>query len=202
MLRSSINQNKSFNRLQKDILQIEGKTIFINPFLYWKRFDKPTNIWLRQLGQISAEEIKKNRNRFYPDLDWSLLTNEEQILKNGTIEMFLKTLDLVSKFHPFLNSNQILEVERKMLTLKKESFQNWVKKALSNKARAEINAKRNFQREMIFHNWREWAALEATQQAILPIIVIIFISAFIGWSAGISRNSCHPYFESNLNNQI
>ena len=202
MLRTSINQNKSFNRLQKDILQIEGKTIFINPFLYGRRFDKATNIWLRQLGKISAEQIKKNRNRFYPDLDWSLLTNEEQILKDGTIEMFLKTLDLVSKFHPFLNSNQILEVERKMVTLKKESFQNWVKKAISNKARAEINAKRNFQREMILHNWREWFALDATHQAILPIIVIIFISAFIGWSAGISRNSCHPYFESNLNNQI
>ena len=44
MLRTSINQNKSFNRLQKDILQIEGKTIFINPFLYGRRFDKPTNI--------------------------------------------------------------------------------------------------------------------------------------------------------------
>ena len=40
--------------------------------------------------------------------------------------------------------------------------------------------------------------LENTQQAILPLIVTIFISSFIGWSLGISKNSCNPYFEQNI----
>ncbi len=26
----------------------------------------------------------------------------------------------------------------------------------------------------------------------------IFISSFIGWSLGISKNSCNPYFEQNI----
>ena len=37
-----------------------------------------------------------------------------------------------------------------------------------------------------------------TQQAFLPLIVTIFLSLFIGWSLGISKNSCNPYFEQNL----
>ena len=60
------------------------------------------------------------------------------------------------------------------------------------------NEKRKFQREMFFSNWKEWLRLENTQQAILPLIVTIFISSFIGWSLGISKNSCNPYFEQNL----
>ena len=40
--------------------------------------------------------------------------------------------------------------------------------------------------------------LKIPQQAILPLIVTIFISSFIGWSLGISKNSCNPYFEQNL----
>ena len=59
--------------------------------------------------------------------------------------------------------------------------------------------KRRFQRERFFSSWREWFSLENTQQAILPLIVTIFIASFIGWSLGISKNSCNPYFEQNLN---
>ena len=40
--------------------------------------------------------------------------------------------------------------------------------------------------------------LSTPKQAILPIIVTIFISSFIGWSLGVSKNSCNPYFEQNL----
>ena len=41
--------------------------------------------------------------------------------------------------------------------------------------------------------------LKNTQQAILPLIVTLIISSFIGWSLGISKNSCNPYFEQNPN---
>ena len=44
----------------------------------------------------------------------------------------------------------------------------------------------------------EWFSLENTQQAILPLIVAIFIASFIGWSLGISKNSCNPYFQQKL----
>jgi len=27
---------------------------------------------------------------------------------------------------------------------------------------------------------------------------MIFISAFLGWTAGISKNSCNPYFEKTI----
>ena len=30
------------------------------------------------------------------------------------------------------------------------------------------------------------------------LIITIFISSFIGWSLGISQNSCNPYFENNI----
>ena len=50
-----------------------------------------------------------------------------------------------------------------------------------------------------FNSWSEWFRLENTQQAILPFIVTIFISSFIGWNLGISKNSCNPYFEQEIN---
>ena len=47
-----------------------------------------------------------------------------------------------------------------------------------------------------FLYWRRFD--ENTKQAILPLIVTIFIASFIGWSLGISKNSCNPYFEQNI----
>jgi len=41
-------------------------------------------------------------------------------------------------------------------------------------------------------------SLENTQQAILPLIVAFFVSSLIGWTLGISKNSCNPYFEQNV----
>ena len=112
--------------------------------------------------------------------------------------MFLKTLELISTFHPYLSSGQLLEVERKMAIIKKIPFEKWVIKSFAKKARLQENEKRKFERERFFSSWREWFGLENTQQAILPLIVTIFISAFIGWSLGISKNSCNPYFEQNI----
>ena len=53
-----------------------------------------------------------NRNRFYPEIDWDDLNYEQKRIKDATVEMFLKTLELISTFHPHLSSGQLLEVEK------------------------------------------------------------------------------------------
>ena len=201
-MQSKKTENKITNHLQQDVVKISGKTIFINPFLYWRRFDENTNRWLREPGQMSEEQITPNRNRFYPEIDWADLSQDQKLIKDATVEMFLKTLELISTFHPQLNSGQLLEVERKMAITKKLPFEKWVKKSFAKKAKAVENEKKLFQRERFIRSWREWLSLENTHQAILPIIVMIFIASFVGWSLGISKNSCNPYFEGNLDQSI
>ena len=198
MIKSNNSDTKITNHLQQDLVKVSGKTIFINPFLYWRRFDENTNRWLREPGQMSDNQIHPNRNRFYPEIDWSNLSDDEKLIKDATVEMFLKTLELISTFHPQLNSGQLLEVERKMAITKKIPFEKWVAKSFAKKARVLEKEKRRFRRERFFSSWREWLSLQNTQKAILPLIVIIFFSSFIGWSLGVSRNSCNPYFEQNL----
>ena len=202
MLNSKTTDKKISNHLQQDVLKIGGKVIFINPFLYWRRFDENTNRWLREPGQMSEEQIESNRNRFYPEIEWSDLNSDQRLIKDATVEMFLKTLELIGTFHPQLNSGQLLEVERKMAITKKIPFEKWVKKSFAKKERAEKNERKQFQRDRFLRSWREWLSLENTHQAILPIIVVIFFAAFVGWSFGISKNSCNPYFERNLDQAI
>ena len=36
-------------RLQQDSIQLGGQ-IYLNPFLYWRRFDSNTDRWLREPG--------------------------------------------------------------------------------------------------------------------------------------------------------
>jgi len=202
LIKQNSPENKISKHLQQDVVKIAGKTIFINPFLYWRRFDENTNRWLREPGQMSEEQIQRNRNRFYPEIEWSDLTQDQKLIKDASVEMFLKTLELISTFHPQLNSGQLLEIERKMAITKKLPFEKWVKKSFVKKARAQESEKRKFQRDRFLRSWKEWLILENTQQAILPLIVIVFISAFVGWSLGISKNSCNPYFEQNLDNSF
>ena len=198
MINLNNSNRKITNHLQQDVVKISGKIIFINPFLYWRRFDENTNRWLRELGQMSEDQIQRNRNRFYPEIEWADLSHDQKLIKDATIEMFLKTLELIGTFHPDLSSGQLLEVERKMAITKKIPFEKWVIKSFAKKARLLENEKRKFQREQFLNSWREWFSLENTQRAILPLIVTIFISSFIGWSLGISKNSCNPYFEQNI----
>ena len=198
MVKPKSPNNKISTHLQQDVIKIAGETIFINPFLYWRRFDENTNRWLREPGQMSEEQIEPNRNRFYPEIDWADLSYEQKLIKDATVEMFLKTLELISTFHPQLSSGQLFEVERKMAITKKLPFENWVKKSFAKKARAEKNEKRKFQRERFFRSWKEWLVLDNTQKALLPVIIVIFISAFFGWFLGVSKNSCNPYFEQNV----
>ena len=202
MVKSQSTDNKISNHLQQDVVKIAGKTIFINPFLYWRRFDENTNRWLREPGQMSEEQIQPNRNRFYPEIEWADLSQDQKLIKDASVEMFLKTLELISTFHPQLNSGQLLEVERKMAITKKLPFEKWVIKSFAKKARSEKNEKRKFQRDRFIRSWKEWLSLENTQQALLPIIVVVFVSAFIGWSSGVSKNSCNPYFEQNLDQSM
>ena len=119
MIKSNKSNRNITNHLKQDVIKVSGKTIFINPFLYWRRFDENTNRWLRELGQMSEDQIQRNRNRFYPEIEWADLSNDQILIKDGTIEMFLKTLELISTFHPYLSSGQLLEVERKWLLLKR-----------------------------------------------------------------------------------
>jgi hypothetical protein len=198
LIKSNKSNRNITNHLKQDVIKVSGKTIFINPFLYWRRFDENTNRWLRELGQMSEDQIQRNRNRFYPEIEWADLSNDQMLIKDGTIEMFLKTLELISTFHPYLNSAQLLEVERKMAITKKIPFEKWVIKSFAKKRRLLENEKRKFQRERFFSGWTEWFSLENTRQAILPLIVMIFISSFVGWSLGISNNSCNPYFEQDI----
>ena len=198
MIKSKNPDRKITNHLQQDVVKVSGKTIYINPFLYWRRFDKNTNRWLREPGQMSEDLIQLNRNRFYPEIEWAELTHEQKLIKDATVEMFLKTLELIGTFHPYLSSGELLEVERKMSIIKKVPFEKWVSKTFAKKARLLENEKRKFERERFFRSWKEWFSLKNTQQAILPLIVTVIISSFVGWSLGISKNSCNPYFEENL----
>ena len=108
MIKSKNSERKITNHLQQDVVKVSGKTIFINPFLYWRRFDENTNRWLREPGQMSEDQISRNRNRFYPEIEWDDLSHEQKLIKDATVEMFLKTLELISTFHPYLSSGQLL----------------------------------------------------------------------------------------------
>ena len=133
MIKSNKPERKITNHLQQDVVKVSGKTIFINPFLYWRRFDENTNRWLRELGQMSDDQIRPNRNRFYPEIDWEDLSHEQKLIKDSTIEMFLKTLELISTFHPYLSSGQLLEIERKMAIIKKIPLKSGFKNILQKK---------------------------------------------------------------------
>ena len=183
-------------RLHKDSITISGKVININPFLYWRRFDTNTDRWLREAGQLGEEQINLNRARFYPEVDWTFLDDEERIIKDAAVEMFLKTLELISTFHPDLTAGQLLEVERKMAVTKKNSFERWVEKSFKKKINQASKERNRFARERFLRSWREWFTLETTHQAFLPFAAIIVLSIFGGWSIGISNNSCTPYFST------
>ena len=144
MIKSKNSEKKITNRLQQDLVKIAGKTIFINPFLYWRRFDENTNRWLRELGQMSEDQIQSNRNRFYPEIEWADLSHEQKLIKDATVEMFLKTLELISTFHPYLSAGQLLEIERKLAIIKKIPFEKWVTKSFAKKAKLLENEKENF----------------------------------------------------------
>jgi hypothetical protein len=168
-------------RLQQDSIQLGGKTIYLNPFLYWRRFDANTDRWLREPGQLPEEQIAANRGRFYPEVAWDLLSDEERTVKDGAVEMFLKSLELISTFHPELTAGQLLEVERKMAVTKKRAFERWVSRSFKRREQEEVRARRRFDRERTLLAWREWCALEVTRQAVLPLATLLVLALAGGW---------------------
>ena len=174
-------------RLQQDSILVGGKTVYLNPFLYWRRFDANTDRWLRAPGQLPEEQIHANRLRFYPELDWALLDDQERPIKDGAVEMFLKTLELISTFNPELTPGQLLEVERKMAVTKKKAFERWVERALRRREQQEARERRRFDRDRLFRDWMEWFGLPATRRALLPLSLLLVLTAVAGWWLGSQR---------------
>ena len=184
-------------RLQQDSIQLGGKTIYLNPFLYWRRFDANTDRWLREPGQLSEEQIQANRGRFYPEVAWDLLSDEERIAKDGAVEMFLKSLELISTFNPELTAGQLLEVERKMAVTKKQAFERWVARSLRRRVQDELRERRRFDRQRNLMAWREWFGLDVTRQAILPLASLLVLAVAAGWWWG-SQQACRVPLNSGM----
>ena len=174
-------------RLQQDSIQLAGKTVFLNPFLYWRRFDANTDRWLREPGQLPEEQIQSNRLRFYPELEWDLLDPEDLPIKDGAVEMFLKSLELITTFNPELTPGQLLEVERKMAVTKKKAFERWVTRALHRRLQEQERERRRFDRDRWLRGWMEWLALDVTRQALLPITILLVLAVGAGWWLGSQR---------------
>jgi hypothetical protein len=176
-------------RLQQDSIQLAGKVVYLNPFLYWRRFDANTDRWLREPGQLDEEQVRANRLRFYPELEWELLSEDDRVIKDGAVEMFLKSLDLISTFNPELTPGQLLEVERKMAVTKKRAFERWVAKALKRRLQLEVSERRRFDRERLLRDWSEWLLLPVTRQALLPVSALLVLAVGGGWWWG-SQQFC------------
>ena len=187
--------------LQQDIIKINGKKIIINPFLYSRKFDQKTMRWLISIGQISNSRIELNRRKFYPELNWEILTLNERLVKDTAIELFLKTIEIIKTFNPNLNSKQLLEVENQLILNKKIAFEKWSKKFFAKKDRLLLKEKRKLERIDFINKWRKWYYLKETQKLVIPIFVIILLASFTGWFAGVSKNSCNPYFEGSNSHQ-
>ena len=192
-------QNKLSDRLQQDIIIIDGKKIFLNPFLYSRKFDKKTDIWLKQFGQISNSIIISNRSKFYPEIDWKNITETEKLLKDSTIEFFLKTIEIIKVFHFNLNTNQLLEITNKLSNSKKIAFEKWVKERFAKEKKIIFLKNKKLKKENIIRKWKVWFSIEETKKAFTPFFVIMILSFLIGWFGGVSKNSCNPYFESSIN---
>ena len=160
-------------RLQHDTIQFGSKTVYLNPFLYWRRFDANTDRWLREPGQLPEEQILVNRRRFYPELDWESLELEDLQVREGAVEMFIKSLELITTFNPELTPGQLLEVER----------------ALRRREKLVSRDRRRFDRERWFRGWIEWLALPATRSALLPLSGMFVLAVAAGWWLG-SHHSC------------
>ncbi len=182
---------------KQDIIRIDGKKIVINPFLYLRRFDQNSKRWLREPGQISKSRIELNRSKYYPEVNWKILSSNEKLIKETTIELFLKTNEIIKTFHSSLSSEQLLEVEKKLIYHQKISFEKISKNYFIKNERLLLNEKRKLKRAVLLSDWQKWFSLKETRKLIMPIFVIILLSFLLGWFAGISQNSCNPYFETN-----
>jgi len=177
-------------RLQQDSIQLGGRTIYLNPFLYWRRFDSNTDRWLREPGQLTEDQITANRSVFIPNS-----TGDSWMITPPQFTMALwrcssRSLELISTFHPELGSGQMLEVERKMTITKKRAFERWVDKAIRRRQRDETREHRRFERSRFWRAWREWILLDTTQKALVPVVMLMVLSGVMGWSLAADRAAC------------
>ena len=149
---------------------------------------------MREPGQLGEDQIKLNRSRFYPEIDWSDLDDDDSAIKDASVEMFLKSLELISTFHPELNAGQLLEVERKMAVTKKRAFERWVEKSFRRRWTEESRERKRFERERFWRSLSEWLRHETTQQAVVPFMAAVFLAGFTGWSIGVANVNCPPFF--------
>ena len=105
-------------------------------------------------------------------------------------------------FNPSLNYEQLLELEKKLIYHQKIFFEKISKNYFIKKERLLLNEQRKYERAILISEWQKWLSLKETRKLIMPVFVIILTSALIGWFAGISKNSCNPYFESNNSKQL
>jgi len=187
--------------LRQDIIKINGKKIFINPFLYLRKFDQKSKRWLIEPGQISKSIIELNKSKYYPEINWEILCLNDKLVKETTIELFLKTNEIIKTFNPSLNVKELLDVEKKLIYHQKISFEKISKNYFIKKEKLLLNEKRKLERATLISDWQKWLSLKETRKLITPFFVIILISFLLGWFAGISKNSCNPYFESNSSKQ-
>ena len=187
---------------KQDIIRIDGKKIVINPFLYLRKSDQKSKKWLREPGQISKSRIELNRSKYYPGINWEILSLNEKLIKDTTIELFLKTNEIIKTFHSSLNLKQLVEVEKKLIYHQKIYFEKISKNYFIKNERLILKEQRKLKRTVLISDWQKWLSLKETQKLIMPVFFIILISALLGWFAGISKNSCNPYFESNNINQL
>jgi hypothetical protein len=124
-----------------------------------------------------------------PNQDEVLEDEEERAIKDGAVEMFLKSLELISTFNPELTAGQLLEVERKMAVTKKRAFERWVAKALKRRLQQEVSERRRFDRERLLRDWSEWMVLPVTRQALLPFTALLVVAVGGGWWWG-SQQFC------------
>ena len=188
--------------LQQDIIKINGKKIFINPFLYSRKFDEKTKRWLKEPGQFSKSIINLNRSKFYPELNWGILSLNEKRLKDTSIELFLKTIQIINIFNPNLNSKELLEVEKQLIFYKKNFFEKWSRQYFLKKDKLLMQEKRKLERADFIFKWQKWFSLTESQKLLMPLFVMILVSFLLGWLAGISKNSCNPYFENTSSKQL
>ena len=157
---------------------------------------------MREPGQLGEDQIKLNRSRFYPEIDWINLDEEEAAIKSASVEMFLKSLELISTFHPELNAGQLLEVERKMAVTKKRAFERWVEKSFRRRYQEESRERNRFKRERLWRAWRDWFNLDTTRQALAPLVALVVFAGVGGWSIGVSSVTCPPFLSSSQQNVI
>ena len=140
---------------------------------------------------MEEEQILKNRLRFYPEVVWDGLSEEERAIKAGAVEMFLKSLELISTFNPELTAGQLLELERKMAVTKKRAFERLVAKSLKRRSQAQRAEKRRFSRDRWLKEWQEWSLDPVTRNALLPISGLVLLAGLGGWFMG-AQQFCRP----------